>query len=51
VQLLALTHAGMTSEEFEQTVNEWISAARHLKTGKLLTAMAYLPMLELLAYF
>ncbi|MFN7021612.1 MAG: HAD family hydrolase [Phycisphaerales bacterium] len=48
--LLAATHAGMTTDEFEKVVCEWMSTARHPKTGRLLTEMVYQPMLELLAY-
>jgi hypothetical protein len=44
------THAGMTSEEFEQSVRDWITTAKHPKTGRLLTQMVYQPMLELLQY-
>ena len=44
------THAGMTTEEFEQIVKDWIATAKHPKTGKLYTEMVYQPMLELLAY-
>jgi phosphoserine phosphatase len=50
VALLAATHAGMTTDEFNKTVTEWIATAKHPKTGKAFTAMAYQPMLELLAY-
>ena len=49
-QLFMATHAGMTSEEFEQSVRDWIATAKHPKTGRLLTDMVYQPMLELLAY-
>ncbi|MCK7522769.1 MAG: hypothetical protein MZV64_36340 [Ignavibacteriales bacterium] len=44
------THAGMTTEEFEQIVKDWIATAKHPQTGKLFTEMVYQPMLELLAY-
>jgi hypothetical protein len=44
------THAGMTTEEFEQIVREWITTAKHPSTGRLYTKMVYQPMLELLAY-
>ena len=44
------THAGMTTEEFEQIVTDWIATARHPKTERLYTEMVYQPMLELLAY-
>ncbi len=49
-QLMMATHAGMTSEEFEKIVRDWISAAKHPKTGRLYTEMVYQPMLELLAF-
>jgi hypothetical protein len=49
-QLLMATHAGMTSEEFERSVRDWIATAKHPKTGRLLTQMIYQPMLELLEY-
>ena len=48
--LLAAAHAGMTTEEFEKSVTDWITTAKHPKTGKLYTEMVYQPMLELLAY-
>jgi phosphoserine phosphatase len=44
------THAGMTTEEFDRIVSDWIRTARHPKTGRLYTEMVYQPMLELLAY-
>jgi hypothetical protein len=50
LQIIAVTHSGMTTEEFEKTVSEWITTAKHPKTGRLLTEMVYQPMLELLAY-
>jgi phosphoglycolate phosphatase-like HAD superfamily hydrolase len=48
--LLAATHAGMTAEEFEKTVTDWIATAKHPKTGKPFTEMVFQPMLELLTY-
>ena len=50
LELVMATHAGMTTEEFEQIVKDWIATAKHPKTGKLFTEMVYQPMLELLAY-
>jgi hypothetical protein len=50
LELVMATHAGMTTEEFEQIVKDWIATARHPKTGKRYTEMVYQPMLELLAY-
>jgi hypothetical protein len=50
VELLMATHAGMTADEFTKIVTDWIATAKHPKTGRLFTEMAYQPMLELLAY-
>jgi phosphoserine phosphatase len=50
VEMAMATHAGMTTEEFERIVTDWIAAAKHPKTGRLFTEMVYQPMLELLAY-
>jgi phosphoglycolate phosphatase-like HAD superfamily hydrolase len=50
VQIVMATHAGLTTEEFEKVVTDWISTAKHPKTGKLYTEMVYQPMLELLTY-
>ena len=50
LEMVMATHAGMTSEEFGKTVTDWISTARHPKTGKPFTKMVYQPMLEVLAY-
>ena len=50
LEIVMATHAGMTTERFEQIVRDWIATARHPKTGKLYTEMVYQPMLELLKY-
>jgi hypothetical protein len=49
-EIVMVTHAGMTTEEFEGIVKEWIATAKHPKTGRLYTEMVYQPMLEVLAY-
>ncbi|MCX5816031.1 MAG: HAD family hydrolase [Proteobacteria bacterium] len=49
-QILMATHAGMTTEEFEQIVKAWLATAKHPKTKRPYTEMVYQPMLELLAY-
>ncbi len=48
-KLVAATHAGMTTEEFERSVRDWLATARHPKTGRAFTDMTFQPMLELLA--
>ena len=50
MEMLAATHAGMTTEEFTKAVSDWIGSAKHPKTGKPYTEMVYQPMLELTAY-
>jgi phosphoglycolate phosphatase-like HAD superfamily hydrolase len=50
LELMMATHTGMTTEEFERIVVDWITTSKHPKTGKLYTEMVYQPMLELLAY-
>jgi hypothetical protein len=48
-QLLMATHAGMTTEEFEKSVSNWIATAKHHQTGRHFTEMVCQPMIELLA--
>ncbi len=50
VQLVMVTHAGMTTAEFEQIVKDWLATAKHPRWKKPYTECAYQPMLELLAY-
>lgn len=50
MRLVAATHAGMTIDQFHDSVAEWIETARHPVTGKRFVDMVYQPMLELLAY-
>jgi phosphoserine phosphatase len=50
VELLAATHAGMTSEEFEAEVLDWIDTARHPRFDRPYTELVYQPMLEVLKY-
>jgi hypothetical protein len=50
VEIVAATHAGVTAEEFDGLTKSWLATARHPRTGRLYTEMAYQPMLELLGY-
>jgi len=50
LEIIMVTHAGMTTDEFSQVVKDWISSAKHPKTGKLYKEMVFQPMLELLSY-
>jgi hypothetical protein len=50
IELVMATHAGMTTEEFEVIVRDWLDSARHPTTGRRYTEMVYQPMLEVLDY-
>jgi len=50
LEIVMATHAGMTTEEFEKIVKDWIATAKHPITKRPYTEMVYQPMLELLAY-
>ena len=49
-QIVMATHAGMTTEEFEKFVEDWIATAKHPVTKRPYTEMVYQPMLELVAF-
>ena len=48
--VMAVAHSGMTTEEFEKTVKDWLATAKHPKTKQPYTSMVYQPMLEVLNY-
>ena len=50
VEIIEVTHSGMTVDEFETIGKDWIATAKHPKFGQLYTKMIYQPMLELLGY-
>ncbi len=50
LEIVAATHAGMTTDEFAAIAGDWIATATHPTTGRLYTEMVYQPMLELLAF-
>ena len=50
VELIMATHAGTTTEEFEQVVKDWIASAKHPRFNRPYTECVYQPMLELLVY-
>ncbi|MCX5751989.1 MAG: HAD family hydrolase [Candidatus Saganbacteria bacterium] len=50
IEMFTVAQAGMTTDEFEKVVTEWLATARHPTTNKPYTDMVYQPMLELLAY-
>ena len=50
VEVIMVTHAGMTTEEFSQIVRDWLATARDPRFKRLHTELVYQPMLEVLAY-
>jgi phosphoglycolate phosphatase-like HAD superfamily hydrolase len=50
VEIIAATHAGMTTDEFDQLVRDWVKTARHPKFDRPYTDLVYQPMLEVLAH-
>ena len=50
LQIVAASHSGNTSEEFEAIVKKWIGSARHPVTKRPYVEMVYQPMLEVLTY-
>jgi hypothetical protein len=50
MEILMASHAGMTTEEFEDIVRSWIAEARHPRFDRRFPDLVYQPMLELLDY-
>ena len=50
VELMAATHAGMTSDEFAKIASGWIASTRDRRFNRPYTELIYQPMLELLGY-
>ena len=50
IQLVMASHAGMTTDEFEQIVTDWLATAKHPKFKRPYTELVYQPMLDLLQY-
>lgn len=50
LEILAVSHAGMSVEAFQDDVRDWLETARHPTTDMRYDRMVYQPMLELLSY-
>jgi phosphoglycolate phosphatase-like HAD superfamily hydrolase len=50
MEVMAITHVGNTTEEFEKVVSDWIASAKHPKLNRPYTDLVFQPMLELLTY-
>src|SRR5262245_6168331 len=50
VELVMVTHAGMTTTAFFAIVTDWLRTARHPRFDRPYTELVYQPMIEVLAY-
>jgi phosphoserine phosphatase len=50
LKIVMATHAGNTTEEFEEIVEDWLSSAKHPTLNRPYTELVYQPMLELINY-
>jgi len=50
MQVIAATQTGMSSEEFDLQVKQWLKTAKHPKSNRPYNEMIYQPMVELLNY-
>ncbi|MDF0673681.1 MAG: HAD family hydrolase [Nitrospira sp.] len=50
LEVLAVSHSGMTTDEFDRIVKNWLATATHPRFKHPYYEMVYQPMLELLAY-
>ncbi len=50
MHIIALTHAGMTTDEFQASVEAWLKVAKHPKYDKSYLQLTYQPMQEVLTY-
>jgi hypothetical protein len=50
VKLVMATHAGITTDEFQKIIMDWLANARDSKFNRPYTELVYRPMVELVAY-
>jgi phosphoglycolate phosphatase-like HAD superfamily hydrolase len=50
LKIMAVTHTGITTDDFSKIVADWIATARHPRFDRLYTELVYQPMLELLSF-
>jgi phosphoglycolate phosphatase-like HAD superfamily hydrolase len=50
LQIIMATHAGISTDDFEKIVLDWLATARHPRFKRPYTDLVYKPMQELLAY-
>jgi hypothetical protein len=49
-EIIAATHAGMSTADFEGITEDWITTAKHPRFGRLYTDLVYQPMIEVIDY-
>jgi phosphoserine phosphatase len=49
-ELVMASHAGMSTQQFQQIVSDWLTTAEHPRFKRKYTDLVYQPMLELLSY-
>ncbi len=49
-KIVAVSHSGMTVEQFKEVVRQWLATAKHPRFDKPYTALVYQPMLEVINY-
>ena len=49
-EIMMVTHTGMTGDEFDKTVKDWMATAQHPIKKKAYNQLVYQPMLELVNY-
>ena len=49
-EVVAVTHSGMTTDEFAQIVKDWLAQSKHPRFKRGYSELVYQPMLELLTY-
>ncbi len=50
MQLIAVANSGMTVDEYDRAIRNWLAQAKHPKLQRPFTELVYQPQLELLAY-
>ncbi|HVX13678.1 MAG TPA: HAD family hydrolase [Pirellulales bacterium] len=49
-RIVGLTHAGMTTDEFDKSVADWLQSTKHPRFGERYDECVYQPMLEVLSF-
>jgi phosphoglycolate phosphatase-like HAD superfamily hydrolase len=50
MEIVVVTHTGVSTEEFDKTVKDWIAKAKHPRWKRPYTDLVYQPMLEVMRY-